>query len=124
MKFEKLLKLIATAVFASTLTGCIGAVVGVAVDTTVAVVKAPFQIAGAVVGVAADTTGTVIAAPFRAVDAAFTGGHDHHRDSHEGHDHGDVVDAQSHDHDHDSHEHFREHEDTQSRGESSTQTIE
>lgn len=114
MKIQKLLKLTATAVLAATLTGCVGAVIGVAVDTTVAVVKAPFQIAGAVVGVAADTTGTVIAAPFRAVDAAFGGEHDHHRDSHEEHDHGATVDAESHDHNHDSHEHLREHQDIES----------
>jgi len=43
---------------------------GVAVDTTAAVIKAPFQLAAAVIGVAADTTGAVIAAPFRRVDAA------------------------------------------------------
>ena len=77
MKFVKLLKLTTAALLASALTGCIGAVVGVAVDTTVAVVKAPFQIAGAVIGAAADTTGTVIAAPFRAVDAAFGDDHEH-----------------------------------------------
>jgi hypothetical protein len=62
-------------------------VVGVAVDTTVAVVKVPFQIAGAVVGVAADTTGAVIEAPFRVVDAAFGGKHDQYKDSHKKQDH-------------------------------------
>lgn len=110
MKFKKLSKLTAMAVLVSSMTGCIGAVVGVAVDTTVAVVKAPFQIAGAVVEVAADTTGTVIAAPFRAVDAAFGGDHDHHNHSHENHDHGDLVTPKEHDHNHDSHEHNREHD--------------
>jgi len=111
MTFENLLKLTAAGVLACALTGCIGAVVGVAVDTTVAVVKAPFQIAGAVVGVAADTTGAFIAAPFRAVDAAYGGEHDHYRDSHKEHDHGAAVEAQAqpHDHNHDSHEHFRDH---------------
>jgi hypothetical protein len=109
MALENLIKLTAAGVFACALTGCIGAVVGVAVDTTVAVVKAPFQIAGAVVGVAADTTGAVIAAPFRAVDAAFDGEHDQHRGSHKEHDHGAAVGADPHDHGHDSHDHFREH---------------
>jgi len=84
-------------------------VVGVAVDTTVAVVKVPFQIAGAVVGVAADTTGAVIEAPFRVVDAAFGGEHDQYKDSHKKHDHCVAVDAKPHDHNHDSHQHFREH---------------
>lgn len=78
-------KLLLMVVLTSTLSGCIGAVVGVAVDTTTAVIKAPFQLTGAVIEVAADTTGTVIAAPFRAVDAAFGGGHDHSHDS--DHDH-------------------------------------
>lgn len=114
MKFVKLLKLTTAALLASALTGCIGAVVGVAVDTTVAVVKAPFQIAGAVIGAAADTTGTVIAAPFRAVDAAFGDDHEHHGDSHEERGHGGAEEAtgeeiKSHLQNHDSHEHFREH---------------
>jgi hypothetical protein len=118
MKFKKLLKLTTAALLASVLTGCIGAVVGVAVDTTVAVVKAPFQIAGAVVGAAADTTGTVIAAPFRAVDAAFGGDHKH-QDYHQEHGHGGAEEAtgeeiKSHRHNHDSHEHFREHKDPES----------
>ena len=43
--------------------------IGVAVDTTAAVIKAPFQLAAAVISVAADTTGTVIAAPFRGAGA-------------------------------------------------------
>jgi len=73
------------------------------------VVKAPFQIAGAVVGVAADTTGAVIAAPSRGLDAAFGGEHEHYRDSHKEHDRGAAVEAQSHGHNHDSHEHFRGH---------------
>jgi len=63
-------KLIASLALALTLTSCVGAVIGVAGDTTAAVVKAPFQLTGAVVGVAADTTGTVIAAPFRMANAA------------------------------------------------------
>jgi hypothetical protein len=77
-------KLMVSLILALSLNGCIGAVVGVAVDTTTAVIKAPFQIAGAVVGVAADTTGTVIAAPFRMANAAVGGGH---HDRHHGHDH-------------------------------------
>lgn len=107
MKSATLIKLGSTFCIAIMLTGCIGAVVGVAVDTTAAVVKAPFQLTGAVVGVAADTTGTVIAAPFRAVDAAFGGQHDHH----DSHDHGEPIHADSHQHNHDSHEHLREHQD-------------
>lgn len=79
-------KLIASLILALSLTGCIGSVIGVAVDTTTAVIKAPFQIVGAVVGVAADTTGTVIAAPFRMANAAVGGGH-HDHDSHHDHDH-------------------------------------
>jgi hypothetical protein len=110
MTFENLLKLATAGVLVCALTGCIGAVVGVAVDTTVAVVKAPFQIAGAVVGVAADTTGAVIAAPFRAVDAAFGEEHDYHSDSHKEHDHGVAVDAESHDLNHESHESHESHE--------------
>ncbi len=82
MKFVKLRLVFA---FATSLTGCVGAVIGVAVDTTAAVIKAPFQLAGAVIGVAADTTGTVIAAPFRMVDAAVGGTQYHHQ---HGHDHG------------------------------------
>ena len=95
-------KLIASLILALSLTGCIGSVIGVAVDTTTAVIKAPFQIAGAVVGVAVDTTGTVIAAPFRMANAAVGGGrHDDH-DSHHGHhysehddEHSDQQDAHS-----------------------------
>ena len=76
MKFRNLIVAI---LLSLSLSGCVGAVVGVAVDTTVAVVKAPLKIAGAVVGVAADTTGTVIAAPFRVANAAVGGSaHDHH----------------------------------------------
>lgn len=95
MKFSRILVSIALAL---SLTGCIGAVVGVAVDTTAAVVKAPFQLTGAVIGVAADTTGTVIAAPFRMAGAAVGAGrhhdHDAHHDEHRGdrhgeHEHGD-----------------------------------
>jgi len=71
-------KLIVCLILALSLTGCIGSVIGVAVDTTTAVSKAPFQIVGAVVGVAADTTGTLIAAPFRMANAA-VGGDDHDR---------------------------------------------
>mgnify|MGYP001087457171 CR=1 FL=1 len=66
-------KLIVSLALVLTLSSCVGAVVGVAVDTTAAVVKAPFQLASAVVGVAADTTGTVIAAPFRMANAAVGG---------------------------------------------------
>ncbi len=66
----KSIKLLLAFTLVVSLTGCVGAVIGVAVDTTAAVIKAPFQLTGAVVGVAADTTGTVIAAPFRMVDAA------------------------------------------------------
>jgi len=84
MKYPKLL---VSLILAFSLTGCIGAVVGVAVDTTTAVVKAPFQIAGAVVGVAADTTGTVIAAPFRMANAAVGGDHHDNHGDHHGHDH-------------------------------------
>ena len=71
-------KLIVCLILALSLTACIGSVIGVAVDTTTAVSKAPFQIVGAVVGVAADTTGTLIAAPFRMANAA-VGGDDHDR---------------------------------------------
>jgi hypothetical protein len=78
-------KLIVSLILAFSLTGCIGSVIAVAVDTTTAVIKAPFQIAGAVVVVAADTTGTVIAAPIRMANAAVGGGH--HDDRHHGHDH-------------------------------------
>ncbi|MFT7472496.1 MAG: hypothetical protein ACI8XU_002394 [Kiritimatiellia bacterium] len=84
MKYSKL---IVSLTLALSLTSCIGAVVGVAVDTTTAVIKAPFQIAGAVVGVAADTTGTVIAAPFRMANAAVGGGHHDDHDRPHGHDH-------------------------------------
>jgi len=80
-------KLIVSLILALSLTGCIGAVVGVAADTTVAVIKAPFQIVGAVVGVAVDTTGTVIAAPFRMANAAVGGGRHNDHDRHHGHDH-------------------------------------
>ncbi len=75
-------KLIVSLALVLTLSSCVGAVVDVAVDTTAAVVKAPFQLAGAVVAVAADTTGTVIAAPFRMANAAVGG--TRHGD-HEGH---------------------------------------
>lgn len=84
MKYPKLM---VSLTLALSLTGCIGAVVGVAVDTTAAVIKAPFQIAGTVVGVAADTTGTVIAAPFRMANAAVGGGQHNDHDSHRGHEH-------------------------------------
>jgi hypothetical protein len=80
MKYSKLAVGLSLAL---SLTGCIGSVIGVAVDTTTAVVKAPFQITGAVVGVAADTTGTVIAAPFRMAHAAVGGNQRHDHDSHE-----------------------------------------
>ncbi len=91
MKYPKLFVCL---ILASLLTGCIGSVIGVAVDTTVAVVKAPFQITGAVVGVAADTTGTVIAAPFRMAHAAVGGGH--HNDRHHEHDHSGHGQDRSH----------------------------
>ena len=83
----RITKILASLLLVSLLTGCIGAVVGVAVDTTAAVIKAPFQLAGAVVGVAADTTGTVIAAPFRIAGAAVGAGHDHDDHHHSGRDH-------------------------------------
>ncbi|MDD9895230.1 MAG: hypothetical protein OXU66_08095 [Gammaproteobacteria bacterium] len=82
----KIAKMAVAAVLTASLTGCIGSVIGVAVDTTAEVVKAPFQLTGAVIGVTADTAGTVIAAPFRMVDAAVGGGHDHHDRDHR-HDH-------------------------------------
>jgi len=85
----RITKILASLILASLLTGCIGAVVGVAVDTTAAVIKAPFQLAGAVVGVAADTIGTVIAAPFRIAGAAVGAGHDHDDHHHSGRDHDD-----------------------------------
>ena len=93
-------RLIVSLALALSLTGCVGAVVGVAVDTTAAVIKAPFQLAGAVVGVAADTAGTVIAAPFRMANAAVGGDrHDHHgrhRDRHEEYEHdGEHFDERS-----------------------------
>jgi hypothetical protein len=95
-------KLIVSLILALSLTGCIGSVIGVAVDTTTAVIKAPFQIAGAVVGVAADTAGTVIAAPFRMANAAVGGGH------HDDHD-------RQHTHDHSEHDtEHSEHQDTHS----------
>ena len=91
-------KLLCSLMLALSLTGCIGAVVGVAVDTTAAVIKAPFQLTGAVVGVAADTTGTVIAAPFRMASAAVGGGrHDDHDRDHR------------HDHSHDNAGHNEQH---------------
>lgn len=81
-------KLIASLALALTLTSCVGAVIGVAVDTTAAVVKAPYQLTGAVVGVAADTTGTVIAAPFRMANAAVGGTrHGDHEDHNRPHRH-------------------------------------
>ena len=95
-------KLIVSLILALSLTGCIGSVIGVAVDTTTAVIKAPFQIAGAVVGVAADTAGTVIAAPFRMANAAVGGCH------HDDHD-------RQHTHDHSEHDtEHSEHQDTHS----------
>lgn len=66
-------KLIVSLALVLTLSSCVGAVAGVAVDTTAAVVKALFHLASAVVGVAANTTGTVIAAPFRMANAAVGG---------------------------------------------------
>lgn len=84
MKYPKLL---VSLTLALSLTGCIGSVIGVAVDTTTAVIKAPFQITGAVVGVAADTTGTVIAAPFRMAHAAVGGDHHDDHDRRYRHDH-------------------------------------
>jgi len=77
------------------LTSCIGAVIGVAVDTTTEVIKAPFKITGAVLGVAADTTGAVIATPFRIVNAA-VGGSDHHH-SHSDHERHDARHDTRHD---------------------------
>ena len=99
-------KLIVSLTLALSLTGCIGAVVGVAVDTTVAVIKAPFQIAGAVVGVAADTTGTVIAAPFRMANAAVGGGHHNDHERHHGHGHSEHQNARPGDAEE---QHFDEH---------------
>lgn len=92
-------KLLLAFIFAASLTGCVGAVIGVAVDTTAAVIKAPFQLTGAVLGVAADTTGTVIATPFRMVDAAVGGSHHQHGRDHRYDDH------------HRSRRHDREHPD-------------
>ena len=74
-------KLIVSLILVLPLIGCIGSVIGVAVDT--AAIEAPFQIAGAVVGVAAGTTGMVIVVPIRMVNAAVEGGH---HDRHHGHD--------------------------------------
>jgi hypothetical protein len=71
-------KILSALLLLTPLTGCIGSVIGVAVDTTTEVIKAPFAIAGTVIGVTAETAGTVIAAPFRMVDAAVGGEHDHH----------------------------------------------
>lgn len=106
----KIVKLATAMVLAATLTGCIGSVIGVAVDTTATVIKAPFQLTGAVIGVTADTAGTVIAAPFRMVDAAVGGDHDHH-DRHDW-DHERDHDHNHEDrHDHDAHaDHHAEHE--------------
>jgi len=103
-KNMKFAKLAAAVILASSLTGCIGSMIGVAVDTTAEVVKAPFQLTGAVIGVTADTAGTVIAAPFRMVDAAVGGQHGHHdRDHRRGRDH-----RERHDHERD-HGHEQEH---------------
>ena len=74
-------KLIISLILLLPLIGCIGSVIGVAVDT--AAIEAPFQIAGAVVGVAAGTTGMVIVVPIRMANAAVEGGH---HDRHHGHD--------------------------------------
>jgi|TARA_B100000315_G_scaffold233660_1_gene246945 hypothetical protein len=71
-------KILSALLLSTLLTGCIGSVIGVAVDTTTEVIKAPFAITGTVIGVTAETAGTVIAAPFRMVDAAVGGGHDHY----------------------------------------------
>ena len=73
----KIAKLVTGLILSFTLTSCIGSVIGVAVDTTTEVIKAPFVITGAVLGVAADTTVAVIATPFRMVGAAV--GVDHNR---------------------------------------------
>ena len=75
-------KLLVSLICALSLTGGIGSVIGVSVDT--AAIEAPFQIAGAVVGVAAGTTGMVIVVPIRMDNAAVEGGH---HDRHHGHDH-------------------------------------
>ena len=75
-------KLIVSLILLLPLIGCIGSVIGVAVDT--AAIEAPFQIAGAVVGVAAGTTDMVIVVPIRMANAAVEGGH---HDRHHGHDH-------------------------------------
>ena len=74
-------KLIVSLILVLPLIGCIGSVIGVAVDT--AAIEAPFQIAGAVVGVAAGTIGMVIVVPVRMANAAVEGGH---HDRHHGHD--------------------------------------
>ncbi len=39
-------------ILASALTGCVGTIVGAAVDTTIEVVKVPFKVAGAAIDVA------------------------------------------------------------------------
>ena len=100
----KIAKLAAAVLLTSTLTGCIGSMIGVAVDTTAAVIKAPFQITGAVIGVTADTAGTVIAAPFRMVDAAVGGEHDHHENR-------DWDHRRDHNHDRDHEQHHEENHD-------------
>lgn len=47
-----ILNLLMVLVICSLLSACIGTVVGVAVDTTIEVVKIPFKVAGAVIDVA------------------------------------------------------------------------
>ena len=74
-------KLIVSLILVLPLIGCIGSVIGAALDT--AAIEASFQIAGAVVGVAAGTTGMVIVVPIRMANAAVEGGH---HDRHHGHD--------------------------------------
>jgi len=54
-------KLVVSLILVLFLIGCIGSVIGVAVDTTV--IEAPIQIAGALGGVAVGMKGMVIVAP-------------------------------------------------------------
>lgn len=49
---NKLKSLVLICLMSVTLSGCIGALVGAAVDTTIEVAKVPFKVAGAVVDVA------------------------------------------------------------------------
>ena len=50
---SKLSRLLILLLFVGSLSGCVGKIVGAAVDTTIEVVKVPFKVAGAAVDVVA-----------------------------------------------------------------------